>query len=167
MSNSVASLESTPTWAVAGVSAVLICVALLIEHALHRLTLVRHLSLIHSAVLPLLLFVSFHADMVVRWCLHRQLLERRKRKTLNRALDHVKADPRRLKLARQTSFGERHLKSWSNHHLFLWMVHFSRDCKFEFRKFLRRSVDRDFAVVVGIRSAPETILSIKLTESDL
>ncbi|RWV99738.1 hypothetical protein GW17_00037345 [Ensete ventricosum] len=223
MSNSVASLESTPTWAVAGVSAVLICVALLIEHALHRLTLVRHLSLIHSAVLPLLLFVSFHADMVVRWCLHRQLLERRKRKTLNRALDHVKAelrnlgfmsllltvakqpiskicipaglgdsflpckdaappgrfteeqscqnkmkrwktweeetttlehqlsnDPRRLKLARQTSFGERHLKSWSNHHLFLWMVHFSRDCKFEFRKFLRRSVDRDFAVVVGI-----------------
>ncbi|XP_065043288.1 MLO-like protein 12 [Musa acuminata AAA Group] len=254
MSNSEASLESTPSWAVAGVSAVLICVALLIEHALHRLTL---------------------------------LLERRKRKTLNRALGHVKAelrnlgfmsllltvakqpiskicipaglgdsflpckdaappgrfteeqscqnkgkisllssqgtqqlqiliivlamfhilsslvtlalgeakmkrwktweeetttlehqlsnDPRRLKLARQTSFGERHLKSWSNHHLFLWMVcflrqftdsvsktdyfslrrgfiavHFSQDCKFEFRKFLRRSVDRDFAVVVSI-----------------
>ncbi|CAD5178172.1 unnamed protein product [Musa acuminata subsp. malaccensis] len=255
MSNSEASLESTPSWAVAGVSAVLICVALLIEHALHRLTL---------------------------------LLERRKRKTLNRALGHVKAElrnlgfmsllltvakqpiskicipaglgdsflpckdaappgrfteeqscqnkgkisllssqgtqqlqiliivlamfhilsslvtlalgeakvffihssllrteeakrllefvyPRRLKLARQTSFGERHLKSWSNHHLFLWMVcflrqftdsvskadyfslrrgfiavHFSQDCKFEFRKFLRRSVDRDFAVVVSI-----------------
>ncbi|RWW77514.1 hypothetical protein BHE74_00014330 [Ensete ventricosum] len=66
-------------------------------------------------------------------------------------LEHqLSNDPRRLKLARQTSFGERHLKSWSNHHLFLWMVHFSRDCKFEFRKFLRRSVDRDFAVVVGI-----------------
>lgn len=32
------------------------------------------------------------------------------------------ADPRRFKLTRQTSFGERHLKIWSNHHLFIWIV---------------------------------------------
>lgn len=32
------------------------------------------------------------------------------------------ADPRRFKLPRQTSFGERHLKVWSNHHVILWIV---------------------------------------------
>uniref|UniRef100_A0A804KWF1 MLO-like protein n=1 Tax=Musa acuminata subsp. malaccensis TaxID=214687 RepID=A0A804KWF1_MUSAM len=254
MTNQEASLEATPTWAVAGVCSILIFLALIIERSLHRLTL---------------------------------LLERRKRKTLNQALNHVKAelrnlgfmsllltvakqpiskicipaslgdsflpckdaappgrfveeqscqekgkvslvssvgtqqlqiliivlavfhilsclvtlvlgevkmkrwkaweeetstleyqlsnDPRRFKLTRQTSFGERHLKIWSNHHLFVWIVcffrqftdsvskadyfslrrgfvavHLSQDSKFDFRKFLQRSLDKDFAVVVSI-----------------
>ncbi|WOL02221.1 MLO-like protein 2 [Canna indica] len=249
-----ASLESTPTWAVAGVCSILILSALAIEHALHELTL---------------------------------LLKRRKRKTLNQALNHVKAelrnlgfmsllltvakqpiskiciptglgdsflpckdaappgrfteehscqkkgkislvssqgtqqlqlliivlavfhilcclvtlllgevkmkrwksweeetktldyqlsnDPRRFNLLQQTAFGERHLKSWSNHNLFIWIVcffrqftnsvskadyfslrhgfiaiHFSQDCMFDFRKYLQRTVDKDFAVVVSI-----------------
>ncbi|CAL9121065.1 unnamed protein product [Musa acuminata var. zebrina] len=254
MTNQEASLEATPTWAVAGVCSILIFLALIIERSLHRLTL---------------------------------LLERRKRKTLNQALNHVKAelrnlgfmsllltvakqpiskicipaslgdsflpckdaappgrfveeqscqqkgkvslvssvgtqqlqiliivlavfhilsclvtlvlgevkmkrwkaweeetstleyqlsnDPRRFKLTWQTSFGERHLKIWSNHHLFVWIVcffrqftdsvskadyfslrrgfvavHLSQDSKFDFRKFLQRSLDKDFAVVVSI-----------------
>ncbi|XP_020247577.1 MLO-like protein 9 isoform X2 [Asparagus officinalis] len=81
-------------------------------------------------------------------------------------------DPRRFKLTRKTSFGEKHLKSWSNHPLLLWLVclfrqfirpvsradyyalrrgflaiHFDKDFKFDFQKFLSRSLDHDFAVV--------------------
>ncbi|URE09798.1 hypothetical protein MUK42_23393 [Musa troglodytarum] len=254
MSNSEASLESTPTWAVAGVSAVLICIALLIEHALHRLTLLlerrkrktlnqvlRHVKAelrnlgfmsllltvakqpiskicipagLGDSLLPckdaappgrfteeqscqkkgkisllssqgtqqlqilIIVLAMFHIlSSLVTLVLGEAKMKRWKTwEEETTTLEHqLSNDPRRLKLARQTSFGERHLKSWSNHHLFLWVVcflrqftdsvskadyfslrrgfiavHFSQDCKFEFRKFLRRSVDRDFAVVVSI-----------------
>ncbi|XP_058100611.1 MLO-like protein 12 isoform X2 [Magnolia sinica] len=84
-------------------------------------------------------------------------------------------DPRRFKLARQTSFGRRHLHCWSKRPLLLWpasflrlftgsvskadyfalrhgfiTAHLSEGSKFDFQKFLRRALDSDFEVVVGI-----------------
>nr|DAD21087.1 TPA_asm: hypothetical protein HUJ06_022550 [Nelumbo nucifera] len=83
--------------------------------------------------------------------------------------------PRRFRLTHQTSFGKRHLKYWSEHRLLRWpacfirqfyasvskidyftlrhgfiMAHFSEGSEFDFQKFLRRAVDEDFQVVVGI-----------------
>lgn len=84
-------------------------------------------------------------------------------------------DPRRLKLARQTSFGKRHLNFWSNYRSLLWLaccfrqftksvskedyfalrrgfltVHFNTDANYDFHKFLKRSLDHDFVKVVRI-----------------
>ncbi|XP_077251359.1 MLO-like protein 12 isoform X2 [Tasmannia lanceolata] len=84
-------------------------------------------------------------------------------------------DPRRFRLTRQTSFGRRHLKFWSKHPLLLWPVcflrqfygsvpktdyfilrhgfitaHFAEGSKFDFRSFIRRALEEDFQVVVGI-----------------
>ncbi|MQM03798.1 hypothetical protein Taro_036591, partial [Colocasia esculenta] len=86
------------------------------------------------------------------------------------------SDPRRFKLVRETTFGRRHLKFWSDHSLLLWpvcflrqlagsvskadyfalrrgfiMAHFGEEDNFDFHKFLRRSLDADFVKVVGMR----------------
>ncbi|XP_010260352.1 PREDICTED: MLO-like protein 12 isoform X2 [Nelumbo nucifera] len=88
---------------------------------------------------------------------------------------HFTNDPRRFRLTHQTSFGKRHLKCWSEYPLLLWpvcflrqfnasvsktdyftlrhgfiMAHFAEGSEFDFQKFLRRAVDEDFHVVVGI-----------------
>ncbi|XVF75522.1 hypothetical protein PTKIN_Ptkin13bG0194500 [Pterospermum kingtungense] len=86
-------------------------------------------------------------------------------------------DPERFRFARETSFGRRHLKIWSNSTISLWIVCFFRQfygsvkkvdyltlrhgfitahlppekqTKFDFRKYIKRSLDDDFKVVVGI-----------------
>ncbi|KAF8409176.1 hypothetical protein HHK36_005250 [Tetracentron sinense] len=93
-------------------------------------------------------------------------------------------DPRRFRLTHQTSFGKRHLNCWSDHHLLRWpacflrqfigsvskvdyftlrhgfiMAHFAEGSKFDFRKFLRRALDDDFQVVVGV-SLPNWIFFV-------
>ncbi|KAG9447768.1 hypothetical protein H6P81_013896 [Aristolochia fimbriata] len=93
-----------------------------------------------------------------------------------RTLDYeFSNDPRRFKLAKQTSFVKRHLRFWSGHPLLLWpacfvrqftgsvsktdyfalrhgfiAAHFSAGSKFDFQKFLRRALDEDFSKVVGM-----------------
>lgn len=85
-------------------------------------------------------------------------------------------DPRRFQFTHQTSFGKRHLKFWSEYrflrlpasffrqffqsvskvdyfilrHGFI-MAHFEEGSDFDFQKNLRRALDKDFGVVVGIR----------------
>ncbi|XP_026665465.1 MLO-like protein 2 [Phoenix dactylifera] len=92
-----------------------------------------------------------------------------------RSLEYqVSYDSRRFKLRRQTSFGRRHLRFWSNHRLLRWPVcflrqfmgsvskadyfalrrgfmaaHFSKKSKFNFHKFLKRALDEDIVMVVG------------------
>ncbi|GMY10238.1 MLO-like protein 12, partial [Fagus crenata] len=88
----------------------------------------------------------------------------------------ISNDARRFWLTRQTSFGRRHLKLWSNHPLLLWLVCFARQfsgsiskadyltlrngfitanvsegSNFNFYKLLTRAFDDDFEQVVGIR----------------
>ncbi|XP_057979553.1 MLO-like protein 12 [Malania oleifera] len=86
-------------------------------------------------------------------------------------------DPERFRFARNTTFGRRHLKFWSQSTVLLWMMCFFRqffrsvtkidywtlrhgfiaahlapgsEAKFDFRKYISRSLDEDFKVVVGI-----------------
>ncbi|XP_052180268.1 MLO-like protein 6 [Diospyros lotus] len=86
-------------------------------------------------------------------------------------------DPERFRFARDTSFGRRHLSFWTNKPLLLWIVCFFRQfvrsvpkvdyltlrhgfimahlsphshTKFNFQKYINRSLEEDFKVVVGI-----------------
>ncbi|XP_059666097.1 MLO-like protein 12 isoform X2 [Cornus florida] len=86
-------------------------------------------------------------------------------------------DPERFRFARETSFGRRHLNSWSESSILLWIVCFLRQfytsvtkvdyltlrhgfiiahlapqsqTKFDFQKYISRSLEDDFKVVVGI-----------------
>ncbi|KAH1151445.1 hypothetical protein GLYMA_16G145500v4 [Glycine max] len=86
-------------------------------------------------------------------------------------------DPERFRLAKDTTFGQRHLNTWSQSSISLWIVSFFRqfsgsvkkvdyfalrhgfitahlapgsDARFDFQKYIKRSLDEDFKVVVGI-----------------
>lgn len=86
-------------------------------------------------------------------------------------------DPERFRYARETSFGRRHLNFWSSSPVLLWIVCFFRqfygsvhrddylalrhgfivahlppesERKFDFRKYIHRSLEEDFKDVVGI-----------------
>ncbi|GMI81635.1 MILDEW RESISTANCE LOCUS O 6 [Hibiscus trionum] len=86
-------------------------------------------------------------------------------------------DPERFRFARETSFGRRHLSSWTKSPILLWIVCFFRQFvrsvpkvdyltlrhgfitahlapqsqnNFNFQKYINRSLEEDFSVVVGI-----------------
>ncbi|EEF39797.1 Protein MLO, putative [Ricinus communis] len=84
-------------------------------------------------------------------------------------------DPRRFQLTHQTSFGKRHLRYWSEHSLLRWptcflrqfygsvskvdyltlrhgfiTAHFEQGSNFDFQKYIKRALEVDFGVVVGI-----------------
>ncbi|XP_068657883.1 MLO-like protein 12 [Aristolochia californica] len=252
--SSEASLQETPTWAVATVSAVLITISILIEHGLHLLTKFLHkrkrkylIQALHNirAELMLLGFLSLLLTVtqqpISKICIPKSMgdsfapcenttlpdsileegtcLRQGKISLLTStgvnelqflifvlAVFHVLSciltmalgiakmnrwesweeetrtvdyqfsnDPRRFKLAKQTSFVKRHLRFWSGHPLLLWpacfirqftgsvsktdyfalrhgfiTAHFSAESKFDFQKFLRRALDEDFSKVVGM-----------------
>ncbi|KAF2305171.1 hypothetical protein GH714_002739 [Hevea brasiliensis] len=85
-------------------------------------------------------------------------------------------DPRRFQLTHQTSFGKRHLRYWTEHSLLRWptcflrqfygsvskvdyltlrhgfiTAHFEQGTNFDFQKYIKRALEKDFGVVVGIR----------------
>ncbi|XP_054801090.1 MLO-like protein 2 [Prosopis cineraria] len=86
-------------------------------------------------------------------------------------------DPERFRFTRDTTFGRRHLNIWSQSSISLWIVSFFRqfygsvtkvdymalrhgfimahlapgsEVRFDFQKYIQRSLDEDFKVVVGI-----------------
>ncbi|KAJ9698172.1 hypothetical protein PVL29_007316 [Vitis rotundifolia] len=86
-------------------------------------------------------------------------------------------DPERFRFARETSFGRRHLSFWSKTPILIWIVCFFRQfvrsvpkvdyftlrhgfimahlapqshSRFDFQKYINRSLEEDFKVVVGI-----------------
>ncbi|TYJ13146.1 hypothetical protein E1A91_A10G031900v1 [Gossypium mustelinum] len=84
-------------------------------------------------------------------------------------------DPRRFQLIHQTSFARRHLRFWSEHKFLRWpacfvrqfyssvskvdyftlrhgfiTAHFSEGSNFDFQKYIKRALEKDFGVVVGI-----------------
>ncbi|XP_058110214.1 MLO-like protein 6 [Magnolia sinica] len=98
----------------------------------------------------------------------------RETKTVEYQFSH---DPERFRFARDTSFGRRHLNCWSHSPFLIWIVCFFRQfvrsvpkvdyltlrhgfimahlapqssIKFDFQKYIKRSLEEDFKVVVGI-----------------
>ncbi|KAL4591986.1 hypothetical protein LXL04_004963 [Taraxacum kok-saghyz] len=97
-----------------------------------------------------------------------------------------KHDPERFRLARDTTFGQRHLSIWSRSPILVWMVGFIRQfgmsvpkvdymtlrhgfimahlapnnqANFNFQKYIKRSLEDDFKLVVGI-SPPIWFLAV-------
>ncbi|KAF3444055.1 hypothetical protein FNV43_RR13745 [Rhamnella rubrinervis] len=135
-----------------------------------------------EGVLQLNVFISVLAVFHVLYCIFTMFLgiaKMRKWKTWEdetRTLEYqIANDPRRFQHTQQTSFGQRHLKFWSNHPLLLWPVCLVRQFfgsvskvdyltlrngfivanvaeggNFNFQKFLARAYDDDFERVVGI-----------------
>ncbi|XP_022729353.1 MLO-like protein 6 [Durio zibethinus] len=95
-------------------------------------------------------------------------------------------DPERFRFARETSFGRRHLSSWTKSRVLMWIVCFFRQfvrsvpkvdyltlrhgfimahlapqsqTKFDFQKYINRSLEEDFNAVVGI-SPPIWFLAV-------
>lgn len=95
-------------------------------------------------------------------------------------------DPERFRFTRETSFGRRHLSFWTKNPVLLWIICFFRQFvrsvpkvdyltlrhgfitahlapqshhKFDFRKYIKRSLEEDFKVVVGI-SPPIWFLAV-------
>ncbi|KAI4296817.1 hypothetical protein L6164_036740 [Bauhinia variegata] len=85
-------------------------------------------------------------------------------------------DPRRFQLTHQTSFGKRHLNYWSDNPILFWpvcflgqfynsvskvdyltlrhgfiMAHFAEGSNFDFQRYIKRALEKDFKVVMGIR----------------
>ncbi|GFP83760.1 mlo-like protein 6 [Phtheirospermum japonicum] len=86
-------------------------------------------------------------------------------------------DPERFRFARDTSFGRRHMSTWSQYPILLWMVCFFRQfvrsvpkvdfltlrhgfvcahlaphsqTNFDFQNYIKRTLEQDFKVIVGI-----------------
>ncbi|KAI3522994.1 hypothetical protein L1887_01046 [Cichorium endivia] len=95
-------------------------------------------------------------------------------------------DPERFRLARDTTFGQRHLSIWSRSTIFVWMIGFIRQfgmsvpkvdymtlrhgfimahlapnsqANFNFQRYIKRSLEDDFKLVVGI-SPPIWFLAV-------
>ncbi|KAL3628537.1 hypothetical protein CASFOL_027583 [Castilleja foliolosa] len=88
-------------------------------------------------------------------------------------------DPERFRFARDTSFGRRHMSTWSQYPILLWLVCFFRQfvrsvpkvdfltlrhgfvcahlapqsqANFDFQNYIKRTLEQDFKVIVGISS---------------
>ncbi|KAK6146986.1 hypothetical protein DH2020_017898 [Rehmannia glutinosa] len=63
-------------------------------------------------------------------------------------------DPERFRFARDTSFGRRHMSYWSQSPILLWVAHLAPQSltNFDFQKYIKRTLEEDFKVVVGISS---------------
>lgn len=135
---------------------------------------------IHQLHIFIFVLAVFHVlYCVITMALGRAKMKRWKRweeetKTPQYQFSH---DPERFRFARDTSFGRRHLSFWTKNPVLMWIVCFFRQfvrsvpkvdyltlrhgfimahlapqshSKFDFRKYIKRSLDEDFKVVVGI-----------------
>ncbi|TKY67248.1 MLO protein 6 [Spatholobus suberectus] len=135
---------------------------------------------IHQLHIFIFVLAVFHVlYCIITMALGRAKMKRWKRweeetKTHEYQFSH---DPERFRFARETSFGRRHLSFWTKNPVLMWIVCFFRQfvrsvpkvdyltlrhgfimahlapqshSKFDFRKYIKRSLDEDFKVVVGI-----------------
>ncbi|KHN20092.1 MLO-like protein 5 [Glycine soja] len=59
-------------------------------------------------------------------------------------------DPRRFRLTHETSFVRDHNSIWTKTPVSFYFVHLAPGSKFDFQKYIKRSLEDDFKVVVGI-----------------
>ncbi|XP_052623392.1 MLO-like protein 12 isoform X2 [Lactuca sativa] len=130
------------------------------------------------------IFIFVLAVVHVLYCLLTLILGRLKMKKWRAWEEETKTveyqyhhDPERFRFARETTFGRRHLRVWSNSTVLLWIGCFFRQFlrsvpkvdyltlrhgfinthlpaesqqRFDFQKYISRSLEEDFKVVVGI-----------------
>ncbi|ESW15686.1 hypothetical protein PHAVU_007G093600 [Phaseolus vulgaris] len=143
-------------------------VAFMSKYGLHQLHIfVFVLAIFH--ILQCIMTLTLGRTKISIW---------RKWEDETKGLEHqFSHDPERFRFARDTTFGRRHLNSWSKSPTLLWIVSFCRqfygslnkadymalrhgfvvahltpasEPKFDFQNYITRTLDEDFAVVVGI-----------------
>ncbi|CAN6581064.1 unnamed protein product [Malus baccata var. baccata] len=62
----------------------------------------------------------------------------------------VENDPNRFRFTSQTTFGRRHMNSSSETSFHLWMAHLPSRPSFDFQKYIQRSLEEDFKIMVAI-----------------
>ncbi|KAF5750552.1 MLO-like protein 6 isoform X2 [Tripterygium wilfordii] len=136
---------------------------------------------IHQLHILIFVLAVFH----VLYCILTMALGQAKMKSWNRWEKETRTleyrfshDNERLRLARETTFGRRHLSFWTNSPFLIWIVCFFRQfvrsvpkvdyltlrhgfimahlgpqssTQFDFQKYINRALEEDFKVVVGIR----------------
>ncbi|XP_061349013.1 MLO-like protein 6 [Gastrolobium bilobum] len=135
---------------------------------------------IHQLHIFIFVLAVFHVlYSVLTMALGRLKMKRWKRwEEETKTADHqFSNDPERFRFARDTSFGRRHLSFWTKNSVLIWIVCFFRQfvrsvpkvdyltlrhgfimahlapqshSQFDFRKYIKRSLEEDFKVVVGI-----------------
>ncbi|KAF8029546.1 hypothetical protein BT93_E2075 [Corymbia citriodora subsp. variegata] len=173
-------LESTPTWAVATVCFVLILVSVFLEHLIHLLARVSICLRVALSLFKWVLIGRSHASVFRFVSVLAEQEEEMRRweswEAETRTLEYQSSnDPRRFKLVHQTSFARRHLTCWSDHGILRWpacflrqfynsvskvdyltlrhgfiTAHLSEGSTFDFQKYIKRALEKDFGVVVGI-----------------
>ncbi|KAK7270352.1 hypothetical protein RIF29_23430 [Crotalaria pallida] len=185
-------LAETPTWAVAAVCFAMLAISIFIEHlieAIGKWLKKRHKKALHEAlekgkvafvsqygIHQLHIFIFVLAIFHILQCIITLGLGRTKMGIWKKWEEETKTvehqcynDPERFRFARDTTFGRRHLNSWTKSPISLWIVSFFRqfygsvdkvdytahlapgsEAKFNFQKYIQRSLEEDFKVVVGI-----------------
>ncbi|KAK8606695.1 hypothetical protein V6N13_052459 [Hibiscus sabdariffa] len=59
-------------------------------------------------------------------------------------------DPSRFRLTHETSFVKAHTSFWTRIPFFFYIVHLAPGSKFNFQKYIKRSLEDDFKIVVGV-----------------
>ncbi|KAG4952211.1 hypothetical protein JHK82_045084 [Glycine max] len=177
-------LEETPTWAVAVVCFVLLSVSIVIEHIIHGIGKGKVAFVSAYGIHQLHIFIFVLAIFHILQCIVTLALGRTKMRKWRAWENETKTieyqfynDPERFRFARDTTFGRRHLNSWSQSTISLSIVSFFRQffgsvnkvdyltlrhgfitahlapgshARFDFQKYIERSLEEDFKVVVGI-----------------
>ncbi|KAK6932618.1 Mlo-related protein, partial [Dillenia turbinata] len=146
-----------------------------VEH--DKVSLISSQGIQELRTLIFILFGAHVAQCLLTFSLGMAMMKRWKSwEAETRALEYeFSNDPRRFRLIHQTSFGRRHLMCWIDHRYLRYpacflrqfyglvskvdyltlrhgfvTAHFSEGSNFDFQMYLRRALDEDFGVVVGI-----------------
>ncbi|CAI9777137.1 unnamed protein product [Fraxinus pennsylvanica] len=64
----------------------------------------------------------------------------------------VSNDPSRFRLTHETSFVRDHTSFWTRNPILFYTVHLAPGSKFDFQKYIKRSLEDDFKIIVGINT---------------
>ncbi|KAG1361282.1 hypothetical protein COCNU_09G007450 [Cocos nucifera] len=177
-------LEDTSTWAVATICAALVVISIIIEHGIHLASRNKVPFISADGLHQLHIFIFVLAVFHVLYCITTMALGSLKmRRWKSWELEtrtpeyQFSHDPDRFRLARDTSFGQRHLNFWSKSPILTWIVCFFRQfvrsvpkvdyltlrhgfimahlapqssSNFDFQNYIKRSLEEDMKCVVGI-----------------
>ncbi|KAF8396600.1 hypothetical protein HHK36_018239 [Tetracentron sinense] len=141
---------------------------------------------LHIFIFVLAVFHVLYCIMTMEFLCELQMRSWKRWEKETRTIEYqFSHDPERFRFARETSFGRRHLNFWSNSPVLLWIACFFRQFfrsvtkvdymtlrhgfiiahlapqshnKFDFQKYINRSLEEDLKLVVGIRWSDDLVL---------
>ncbi|XP_074265714.1 MLO-like protein 10 [Silene latifolia] len=177
-------LDQTPTWAVAGVCAFIVLISFFLENALHALgTLLKkkQKAALYEALdkvkgeLMILGFISllltFTQGYVCRICVPSSVAQIMLPCTLDTSKSSIsnQKNDRRLLSSEEQNLATTCFNYKCKESTFLIAnvsAHIAPGRKFDFRKYIKRSLEDDFKVVVGVGKVRRTLINLKDTKKE-